>query len=527
MLRAVLADDETKVIYLLEKLIDWEKMGFEITGVASDGLQALQLVEETQPHLLVTDIRMPGCSGLELVKRAKALQPGLHCIIISGYREFEYAQSAIKYGVEDYLLKPLKKDELTAILMRLRDKLGEEERIEYRQEKDRVKRQELLIEALYKSAGQKIPFAGREQVNEEYGFHYSEGICCAAIVRPDVSEADRHREAYRILMQHALDIVRRELRNIGSEAAVSVLREGIAAVIGVNSYDPVEMRQCFTKIRKEIEKQRDLFWDIRVFVSVGSRGESMQMLSRSLSEALWLSADRICSDAAVRDAETETIPLENHYQMDVAMRKRFRDAAELLDEAQFRRVLKESGEELRGRGGLHGMMVREWFYEVVRACIYGMEQSGTVESSCEAELMDSFWYCRSLDEIYALLERKILEKLTHMREERSLQENRPIAQAKEYILAHYSEALRLEDVSAAAGFNATYFSTFFKKETGLSFTDYLGQVRITKAKELLLRDEFSVMDVCEAVGYKDLKYFSRLFKKVTGISPSDYRKLYR
>ena len=94
----------------MQKLIDWEALGYEIAGTANDGLRALELVREKQPHLLITDVRMPGCDGIELIQRAKALQPKLHFIVISGYRKFEYAQNALKYGVEDYLLKPLKQE---------------------------------------------------------------------------------------------------------------------------------------------------------------------------------------------------------------------------------------------------------------------------------------------------------------------------------------------------------------------------------------------------------------------------------
>ena len=109
----------------------------------------------------------------------------------------------------------------------------------------------------------------------------------------------------------------------------------------------------------------------------------------------------------------------------------------------------------------------------------------------------------------------------------ALREMRPITEAKHYIQQHYQEALRLEDVSTAVGFNATYFSTLFKKETGQNFMDYLTELRISKAKELLCGEELSVQDVAEQVGYRDLKYFSRLFKKLTGVSPSDYKKLYK
>ena len=108
-----------------------------------------------------------------------------------------------------------------------------------------------------------------------------------------------------------------------------------------------------------------------------------------------------------------------------------------------------------------------------------------------------------------------------------LREARPITDAKRFIQQHYQEALRLEDVSSAVGFNATYFSAMFKKETGQNFMDYLTELRMNKAKELLCTDENSVQDVADQIGYRDLKYFSRLFKKTTGISPSEYKKLYR
>ena len=130
-------------------------------------------------------------------------------------------------------------------------------------------------------------------------------------------------------------------------------------------------------------------------------------------------------------------------------------------------------------------------------------------------------------QILHLLRDDILKQAGQLLEEQSRREARPILEAKRYMQQHYQEALRLEDVSSAVGFNATYFSALFKKETGQNFMDYLTELRINKSKELLCRDALSVQDVAERVGYRDLKYFSRLFKKNTGVSPSDYKKLYR
>ena len=527
MLRVVLADDENKVILLMQKLIDWNTLGYEIVGTANDGLRALELVREKQPDLLITDVRMPGCDGIELIQRAKALQPKLHFIVISGYRKFEYAQNALKYGVEDYLLKPLKQEELTGILLRLKDKLGQEAVVELQLRKSGERRQELLLEALKSAAERGEPFLNGRQAAAEYGFRFEGGVCFAALVRVDVAGAEQYRDGVEILLRHALEIVRREVGLLADECAAAAGKEGVALLAHLRAYRAVEVKQCFTKIRKEIENQRDLFWNIRATACLGSRCGALEQAGESMRQALWLCRDRLCHPQPWRDAEGETLVLERRYQMDAARKKSFQVAAECLDETRFVQELDESFRALESLEDLNGQMVEDWFRQVVEACLYGMRQSGEIRERFHEELEEDFWLCGNMREVYRLLGQAIRGEIRRLGEEKSLREMRPITEAKRYIQQHYQEALRLEDVSSAVGFNATYFSTLFKKETGQNFMDYLTELRISKSKELLCADELSVQDVAEQVGYRDLKYFSRLFKKVTGVSPSDYKKLYK
>ena len=474
MLRVVLADDENKVILLMQKLIDWEALGYEIAGTANDGLRALELVREKQPHLLITDVRMPGCDGIELIQRAKALQPKLHFIVISGYRKFEYAQNALKYGVEDYLLKPLKQEELTGILLRLKEKMGQEAALEFQLKRSGEHQQELLLDALLGTAERGTSFLSAGQANGEYGFHFGSGTYAAAVIRVDVPDAESYQDGYRILLRHALEIVRRESGLLTEEFAASLGHAGIAVLLYLRAYHAVEVTQCFTKIRKEIENQRDLFWNVQATVCLGSRRDSLEQAGESMREALWLCRDRLCRPP-----------------------------------------------------DLNGQMVEDWFRQVLEACLYGMRQSGETEAPLEEEMDKRFWHCTDMAAVYRLLRQGIQAEIQRLKEAKALREMRPITEAKHYIQQHYQEALRLEDVSTAVGFNATYFSTLFKKETGQNFMDYLTELRISKAKELLCGEELSVQDVAEQVGYRDLKYFSRLFKKLTGVSPSDYKKLYK
>ena len=523
MLRVVLADDENKVILLLQKLIDWESLGYEIAGTANDGLRALELVQEEQPHLLITDIRMPGYSGIELIRRAKELQPNLHFIVISGYRKFEYAQNALKYGVEDYLLKPIKQDELTGILLRLKDKLGEEAALEFRLKKSGERQQELLMEALADASEHQrsfLPYADKR-------FQTSEGICFAALVRVDMLGGARTPDSYQVILRSALEIVRRELRALTDVYAAAVRKEGVAIVLRMSAYRTVELKQCFTKIQKEVEQQRDLFGNLRCTVCLGSRQTSFEEVVLSMRQALWLCRDHLCRTQSWRDAETERPVLGQRYTMEAAQKKRFQVAAECLDEERFQRELDESCGAVLAQPDLNGQMLEDWFEQVLEACLYGMRQTGQVDARFPGEMEDRFWLCADAQDVLQVLRDSVCRQIRRLEAERSQRETRPITDAKRYIQQHYREALRLEDVSSAVGFNATYFSSLFKKETGQNFVDYLTELRIGKAKELLSGEDLSVQDVAEMVGYQDLKYFSKLFKKTTGVSPSDYKKLYR
>ena len=118
-LKVVIADDEERICQLIQALINWDSLEMEIAGMAHNGIEAFDVVQKVRPDILITDIRMPGLSGLELIEKVKAACPEVEIIIISGYAHFEYAQQAIRFGVGHYLLKPINKAELTETLEKL------------------------------------------------------------------------------------------------------------------------------------------------------------------------------------------------------------------------------------------------------------------------------------------------------------------------------------------------------------------------------------------------------------------------
>lgn len=358
-------------------------------------------------------------------------------------------------------------------------------------------------------------------------FQTSVGICFAALVRVDMAGAAQTPGSYQVILRYALEIVRRELRTLTDVYAAAARKEGVAIVLRMSAYRTVEVKQCFTKIQKEIEQHRDMFGNLRCTVCLGSRQTSFEEVVLSMRQALWLCRDHLCRSQSWLDAEVSRPVLGHRYMMEPSQKKRFQVAAECLDEERFRQELEESCGALLARPDLNGQMLEDWFNQVLEACLYGMRQTGQVDERFPSEMEERFWLCADAQGVLQILRESVCREIRRLEAERSLRETRPITDAKRYIQQHYQEALRLEDVSSAVGFNATYFSTLFKKETGQNFVDYLTDLRIGKAKELLSGEDLSVQDVAELVGYQDLKYFSKLFKKVTGVSPSDYKKLYR
>ncbi len=142
MYRVVIADDERAIRTGLQIIVDWNKLGFEIAGCASDGEEALQMLLKQNIDVLVTDIRMPRLSGLQLVKKVQELGLSIHVILLTSYRDFEYARQAISLGVREYLLKPVDEVALQELLRKMYDELGK------RDEEDSTHREQQLVSQL-------------------------------------------------------------------------------------------------------------------------------------------------------------------------------------------------------------------------------------------------------------------------------------------------------------------------------------------------------------------------------------------
>ena len=199
MIRVLVADDEEKVCQLICKLIHWEELEMKLVGTASNGIGALQMIEAEHPDLVMTDIRMPGYDGMELLKRARIQNPDMEFIIISGYSHFEYAQTAIRYGLSDYILKPVNEEALNATLQKVRQRYMEHQVLTEKnleQKKQQVLDQARVRETLWMDLEYaRIP-QNMEALNEKYWYHFQEGKFRTFLIQADVKNNENLSENY-------------------------------------------------------------------------------------------------------------------------------------------------------------------------------------------------------------------------------------------------------------------------------------------------------------------------------------------
>ncbi|MDO4616193.1 MAG: response regulator [Lachnospiraceae bacterium] len=526
MYRVVIADDEIKVVQLMKKLIDWDVLGYEIVGTANDGISALTMIKKLQPDLLITDIRMPGCSGIELLKSAKEYKEDLICIVVSGYREFEYAQSALKYGAEDYILKPINKNEMTELLYKIRAKLSKGAELAYQIEISNRKKQELLIRNLKEYSEKGLSLGDKTTLNNEYGFQFQTGVSSVLIVKPDIRNGWGERQSYHVLMEHILEIVHQNLPGITDEWAAAILPEGVTAVINSSEKKIRDIKKIAVRIRREIELEKDIFGDFRLTICIGKVQNDISCLYQSMRSAIFLCEDRICSKVNLRIADEESEQTISHFRIETGERVAVQEAVELLVSDEYKKILFKSFDAICMDEHCNGNLIRSWYAAMLDLTLYRLVSFGINGNRIKTELLERYWFCSSPEEVRDMITGYFCRKIEGLRNERKIQEAKPITDAKKYIREHYRESLKLEEVSRAVGFNSTYFSSLFKKETGMNYQDYLTELRMMKAKELLSETNLSLAEVAEQVGYTDLKYFSRLFKRATGINPSEYKKLY-
>lgn len=535
-MKVMIADDEEKVCQLIEHLVDWESLDMEIVAVAHNGIEALEAVRKWKPDIAITDIRMPGCSGLELIRQSKDILPNLEFIIISGYRHFEYAQTAIRFGVKDYLLKPIKKEELNSTLKRMHDaymernkKLSQEElfRITLQNNLDRL-RAGFFSEVLLQKRVEADELTLR-QMNVRFHYQFQEGCFQIVVIKIDGVDP-KIAMNQEFLQEKVLEAFNSRIKEYCYDSEICLENYTCYGVLNYPEKNGKMIRRVMKSILDYLLLQNDIFEHLRVTIGCGCVVKRMEQIHSSMKTAALTAEDRLIKGTnCVLEYEQRQPFSFAECDAFYTFNQQISNCLENMDEKGTAAAIDELKQNMVAIGEIRGHDILQMAKEIIHIYLFTVRKNkypisvpdGFVEDYVYA--IDSM--C-SIDEIFDFAKKTVCDSFHEVIRVKMSEDNKPIRMAKQYIKENYGTPITLETVSEVAGFNPAYFSTLFKKETGTTFSEFLLETRMEAAKDLLKDTNLNIAAICEKVGYSDSKHFTKTFMRETGLKPNQYRKLY-
>ncbi|MCI3925121.1 response regulator transcription factor [Paenibacillus sp. TRM 82003] len=515
MFKVVLVDDEVYARQGLRQFTDWAKYGFTIVAEASNGEEALDVIEATNPDLVVTDIRMPVLDGLELiqaVKERKLAEPSF--IIVSGYNDFKYAQQAVRFGVKDFILKPIDEQELEKTLQLVSETLQRDQE----DEKDRERTANQASFERFLAAGPQAQ--PTPELIAMLGLPNEEEFCYFDVELNDLSGT--------------AEAIEGQWRSVLTEAVEEIVRRSVVPLY---------------------ERQRGVYGFV-VGRSAWRRGDdSWRSFAESLQRRLRDSLGAKVVAYAGKPVAEPALLQESFRTAGEALTHKYATAGEgpvlyeeiedqpvkymELDEGLYTRLIEAVDEhDLAGaQAAADDMFSRfqteRYAAEAVNAsitrCVIGVvriiQSLEGKEQELEALEPVLTWSQAptSLEGLKALFDAFLREAVPMIVELRKNSVKGSIQKVRQYIETHYHQNISLKSIAAIFYMNPVYLGQLFKKTYGSYFNEFLLQIRIHEAKRLLRQTELRIYEIADKVGFNNSDYFVTQFEKVEGKTPSEYR----
>lgn len=527
--RVMLVDDEEEVRFAIERKLDWNSIGFEVVATAENGQEALEKALEFEPDVVMTDIHMPFMNGLDFCKKLKEELPATKVVIFSGYDEFEYAKEAIKVEAEEYILKPIDSEELRGVFTRIKSRLDDElnkrrniENLErFYQESFPILREQFLIALLEGSISRdRIADAAKKYgLSMESPFY---GVCTFRL-SVDSQKEDELSSKESLLAVSLNQINKDRLTSFSELYSINYL-DRIVVICGMNESDE------YTEFVNQIDlicKFATKLLGVATNAGIGNLVSSVSQIPQAYKEA--------------KDAVSYRILLDENQAITINDVEPKNPSMNIISDKQIMSLIKQIkiGDDTSVNCAIDDIIdairnasVAIYQLELVIVQIHLeimklVKSYDISEQDMEAYDIDIYSKIKTMTSIEDLRQWLVEEsvgvrnlvKLERIDSTKLLMEN-----AKSFIEEHYFESdISIDRVCSHLGVSATYFSSLFKKDTGVSFVTYLTNMRMEKAVELLNTTDEKTYVIASKIGYDEPNYFSYVFKKAYGISPSKYR----
>ena len=535
-IKVFLVEDEMVIRRGIKNSIDWEKEGYIFCGEASDGELAYPMIIKEKPDILITDIRMPFMDGLELCKLVKKELPNIKILILSGYDEFDYAKEAIRLGVTEYLLKPISSGKLLEALNGVSESIRRE-----KEDKDLVRKYMEEMRENTEHEKQKffeqmiagnLSMADALETGEKYEMNLSARMYNLLLFRFTLGEENRKSGELLGEAEYAIEKLTERLEYV-FEFQRGV--EGWAFLLMADNEE--QMSERVKELSKDLEEIMKNYSTIAYFGGIGQPvarlrelEESFREAERALAARFTMELNQIISVEDIRMAQNvdtlDDIEITSFGEIEktrTMLEKFLNNGAEDEIDEFVDVYINELSEE-----NLKSVLKRQ--YIIMDAYIVMMsfcEKFEGIEGEMQAqseELKNSMKTIQTLEEIKNYI-RMLLKKIIGVRDTISGRRYSDIIEiAKDQIRKTYmSDEISLNTIAAEVGMSPSYFSSIFSKEMGKTFVEYLTEIRMDRAKELLMCSSMKTSEIGYEVGYKDPHYFSYIFKKTQNCTPKEFR----
>lgn len=505
MFNVMIVDDEPVIRFGLKASVDWNQEGLHYLGDFPNGEEALKAAEGNIVDLLITDIKMPVMDGLTLMKEMIQRFPGIKIILVSSYTDFEYVREGLKLGAVDYCLKPtLEPEEFVKLIQKCVEMIRKEKLVE----------EKLMLANKTTILGERkaVEQAVKKVILEGFAlkeFHPFGGLKeNLLMVTMSLNNVDKLEEQHGFLYKTMIleDAQNYFYKNMDDGICFPVNENQILFLLNITS----DVYMFLEKLKTEIEYETNTSFTagFEIIKDLSHIKEGFERSSTACERGFFTSSTTIFHYESVQDG--------NWVPLNVAVLQQVLSSYDNQDLTRFLNKRFQEWETM----AIPLKVIRSEACEIARLLF--MNQLSV------DELMEK---CEQLKKIETLeeLEKNIflqvgeLSELTPQKQYQVQSVNAIMKKALDFIHEHYTEELTLQLVSGQVHISRNYFSVLFKRFVGKNFIDYVIDLRIHKAKELLKTTSLKIYEVAEQSGFNDVKYFSKLFKKIIGSSPVDFR----
>ena len=493
MYTVYIADDEGKVIHGLINRVHWDTLDASVIGYARDGLEAAERIEELNPDIVITDILMPGLTGLQLMDRLKGKCDAVF-IIFSAYSEFEYAREALQMDAIDYLIKPVNISEIEATIKKAIEKFRSNKLSRFDSE------EESLLQDILN---------GNMQATQDRIFRQYESFFMIQLKLNVPCNTDAIIERIRtwLVMEGNLFLSQSGPRLTLLIAQTNALSTSNARKKIINNLKTLQT-----------EYENSFYWGLGCIVDTPENLPTSLLAAEEMFEYCAFSLSQLDNDPAPESSLSVPIDLKEAESLLLLTGDPSSAYAVLTKVKETIQMQNNSANDMKAQ-------IIDFVYRLRTQFEATYEEIDDTSLDWNRRIISPLLAASNLDLMFEILQDFISFLYEYAAScTGSHRQRNHVARIRQYILEHLECSINLNDLAAEINRNPSYISYIFKQETGQNLFDYITQERIRHAKHLLKNTDLRILDIARACGYEDQSYFSQVFRKHTGVTAGEFRK---